>query len=196
MCFYFASVHPIHRAFATMLHHLTPTHRMSAFHKPSRNRHVQKENGQHHVPITAQINEQPASSPGTNAKILDNNTRCFTDLARTKNIQAPPATAHGDSEVSELKSNEFLDNSTSRPLSPYSPAFRRNNAATENRSAFANVDGDPRDSGTDLEKTKRSCVKAIGVEHNHAKQSISVGIGDTLRIGQTLGDYLFMTFFF
>ena len=171
---------------------------MSAFKKHNRNRHVPMENDrrQHHVPITAQINEQPASSPGTNAKIVDNNTRCFTDLARTKNIQAPPATAHGDSEESELKSNEFLDNSTSRPLSPYSPAFRRNNAATENRSAFANVDGDPRDSGTDLEKTKRSCVKAIGEEHNQAKQSISVGIGDTLRIGQTLGDYLFMTFFF
>ena len=171
---------------------------MSAFKKHNRNRHVPMENDrQHHVPITSKINEEPVPSP----KLMDinegdDNTWCFRDLARTKNIQAPPATAHGDSEVSELKSNEFLDNSTSRPLSPYSPAFRRNNAATENRSAFANVDGDPRDSGTDLEKTKRSCVKAIGVEHNHAKQSISVGIGDTLRIGQTLGDYLFMTFFF
>ena len=169
-------------------------HRMSAFKKHNRNRHVPMENDrQHHVPITGKINEQPASSPGTNAKMMDNNTRCFTDLARTKNIQAPPATAHGDSEVSELKSNEFLDNSTSRPLSPYSPAFRR----TENRSHFANVDGDPRDSGTDLEIKERSCVKAIGVEHNHSNQSISVGIGDTQRKGQTLGELstYFMTFF-
>ena len=165
---------------------------MSAFKKHNRNRHVPMENDrQHHVPITGKINEQPASSPGTNAKMMDNNTRCFTDLARTKNIQAPPATAHGDSEVSELKSNEFLDNSTSRPLSPYSPAFRR----TENRSTFANVDGDPRDSGTDLEKTKRSCVKAIGEEHKQAKQSNAEFIGDSKRRGQTLGEYLLTVFF-
>ena len=100
-------------------------HRMSAFENHNRSRHVPiKNDRQPHVPITGKINEQPASSPGTNAKIVDNNTRCFTDLARTKNIQTPPATAHGDSEVSKLKSIEFLDNSTSRPLSPYSPAFR------------------------------------------------------------------------
>ena len=36
----------------------------------------------------------------------DDHTWCFRDSARTKNIQAPPASPHGDFEESELKSNE------------------------------------------------------------------------------------------
>ena len=109
---------------------------MSAFENHNHSRHVPiKNDRQPHVPITGKINEQPASSPGTNAKMMDNNTRCFTDLARTKNIQAPPATAHGDSEESESSSNEFP------PSAPKNANNASEHKITSTRTASNNENG-------------------------------------------------------
>ena len=83
---------------------------MSAFHKPSRNRHVQKENGQHHVPITCSPNDLSASSLKAAASELAENidpgetTAC--NLAQTEHMQAQHRVVSLRGE-SESKSNEF-----------------------------------------------------------------------------------------